>query len=549
MRNIVILAAFAVIFLYSCKSEDLKLDEKVSESVEVAGGKVEGTLEDDIYVFRGIPFAAPPVGDLRWKAPQPVQAWDGVFNTAGKFAPSCPQQKMIPGADQLEFSEDCLYLNIWTPAKTTGEKLPVMVWIYGGGFAMGSASLAQFHGDELAKRGVIVVTVGYRVGALGFLAHPELTAESPDHVSGNYGLLDQIAALQWVQKNIETFGGDPARVTVFGESAGGFSVSMLCASPLAKGLFSGAISESGGSFGPVLADSVRFADRILPSQADQALQQGKLALPHDIQPYLQPLRTAELKGADFAKRMGATTIAELRQMPADKFVDDLSGLMGGFWPVVDGHVIVGDQYKLYEQGKYNDVDVLIGTNSDEGSLFAIEAEGVEEYQTLIRERFGTFADRILAAYPATTVEETYTSATDIFRETIFAWPTYAWAKLQSTTGKKSKVYLYYFDQPQPSSPRGAAHGSEIDYVFGHLTGDRTINDAILSDIIMKYWTNFAKYGDPNGENLPEWGPYNTGNPSVMLLKDNPHTTTDLPHQDKLLLMEDFFKDLRTARGE
>jgi para-nitrobenzyl esterase len=490
--------------------------------VKVENGELEGTIENGIHVFRGIPFAAPPVGDLRWKAPQPVKAWNGILK-ADKFGASCPQTTMIPGTNQLELSEDCLYLNVWTPAKTANEKLPVMVWIYGGGFAMGSASLPLYSGDELTKHGVILVTITYRVGALGFLAHPELTAESPDKVSGNYGLLDQIAALKWVHKNIEAFGGDPAKVTIFGESAGAISVSMLCASPLAKGLFSGAISESGGSFGPVRA--IRGADGI------------------------QSLQAAEQSGLAFAQRFGASSIAGLRQIAPEKWLNDPSAQMGGFWPVVDGYVIPDDQYKLYEQGRYNDVNVLIGTNSDEGSMFARPAASVEEYRKGIRERFGTFADRVLEAYPANTIEETYTSAADIFRETGFAWPTYAWANLQSATGK-SNVFVYYFDQPQPQmpfiqmKPRGAAHASEMDYVFGHLVaGQRTESDFKLSGTIMKYWTNFAKYGNPNGENLPEWKAYNKDDPFVLLLRDTPHKI-DLPNKDKLLLMEEYFKEIR-----
>ncbi|MDR2653645.1 MAG: carboxylesterase family protein [Prevotellaceae bacterium] len=511
----ILLMLFIAVPFISCSNSDLS-------TVKVDGGKIEGTLENDIYVFRGIPFAAPPVGDLRWKAPQPVTPWDGILK-ADNFAPSCPQITMIPGANQLELSEDCLYLNVWTPAKTTDEKLPVMVWIYGGGFAMGSASFPLYSGDELAKRGIILVTVTYRVGALGFLAHPELTAESPEKVSGNYGLLDQIAALKWVQKNIEAFGGDPAKVTIFGESAGAISVSMLCASPLAKGLFCGAISESGGSFEPVRA--VRGSDGI------------------------QSLEAAERDGLNFAQRMGANSIDELRKLKPEQWLNDASAQMGGFWPVVDGYVIPDDQYKLYEQGKYNDVNVLIGTNSDEGSMFARPAESVAEYQKGIRERFGVFADRILEAYPANTIDETYSSAADIFRETAFAWPTYAWANLQSATGK-SNVFVYYFDQPQPPSPffpakvRGSAHASEMNYVFHHLnTNTATESDVKLADIMIKYWTNFAKYGDPNGEDLPKWETYSADNPFVILLKDIPQRI-DLPNKDKLILMEEYFKYLR-----
>ncbi|HSL86030.1 MAG TPA: carboxylesterase family protein, partial [Bacteroidales bacterium] len=218
--------------------------------VRVEGGRVEGVEENGITVFKGIPFAAPPVGDLRWKPPQPVKRWKGVLK-ADRFAPACPQfQRIMPGMTPVETSEDCLYLNVWTPAQSSGERLPVMVWIYGGGFSMGSTSVPLYSGENLARMGVVVVSVAYRIGPLGFMAHPGLTAESEHNASGNYGLLDQIAGLRWVQKNITAFGGDPSTVTIFGESAGAISVSILAASPLAKGLFRGAISQSGGSFAP-----------------------------------------------------------------------------------------------------------------------------------------------------------------------------------------------------------------------------------------------------------------------------------------------------------
>nr|HRC89949.1 carboxylesterase family protein [Bacteroidales bacterium] len=229
------------ILLLSCSCGE----KKISGQVKVENGIIQGIVADDLIIFKGVPFAEPPVGDLRWKAPQLVKNWEGI-KQATQFAPA-PMQvgNPVPGK-----SEDCLYLNIWTPAKSTKEKLPVMVWIYGGGFSFGSTSDPVHNGEHLARKGVVVVSIAYRVGQLGFLAHPELSAENPNRVSGNYGLLDQIAGLQWVQRNISAFGGDPANVTIFGESAGAISVSMLCASPLAKGLFRRAISQSGGSFGP-----------------------------------------------------------------------------------------------------------------------------------------------------------------------------------------------------------------------------------------------------------------------------------------------------------
>lgn len=502
--------------------------QQVITTATVEGGKVEGVMENDVGVFKGIPFAAPPVGEWRWKAPQPVKPWEGVLN-ADKFAPasSQPTPPWVP-TPQVS-SEDCLYLNVWTPAKSTTEKLPVMVWIYGGGFAYGSASDPSNVGDVLARQGVVTVNIAYRVGALGFMAHPELTAESDKKVSGNYGLLDQIAGLQWVKKNIAQFGGDPDRVTIFGESAGAISVSMLAGSPLAKGLFIGAISQSGGNFGPA---------------AETRIEGG-----------MSVLKNAEQIGVDFMKRMGANNLAELRTMSPEKwFTDPQASSMGGFWPNADGYVIVDDQYKLYEKGKYNDVNILIGTNSDEGAYF-VRPIPLAEYEKLITARFGPFAARVMKLYPAKTDDETRMALADIFRESAFAWPTYAWANLQSKTGK-SDVYVYYFDRSQPEYPnmpfkiRGAAHANEINYVFGKLDMQQpngyTAEDRKLSEQMVKYWTNFAKTGNPNGEGLPQWPVYKKGTATVMYLNENPQAKP-IANEEQLKLMEDFFKWKRTGK--
>jgi len=411
---------------------------------------------------------------------------------------------------------------VWTPAQSPAENLPVMVWIYGGGFAMGSTSTPLYSGQQLAKMGVIVVSISYRVGPLGFLAHPDLTAESQRKVSGNYGLLDQIAGLQWVQRNIKAFGGDPGCVTIFGESAGGISVSMLAASPLAKGLFHRAICESGGSFNPVRKEK----------------EVGSMQL----------LAGAESAGVEFAQRMGAKSLAELRQIPPEKWQKDPAAQMGGCWPVVDGYVIVDDQYKLYEAGRYNDVPVLIGTNSDEGSMFA-RATAPEQYEKDTRERFGPFAEKILELYPAKTQDQTFRAMADIFRDTFFAWPTWAWARLQSKTGT-SKVFVYYFDQKQPPSllsaffkSDGAPHGSEIPYVFRHLDlsfgAKFTDEDRKLSATMAAYWTNFAKTGNPNGEGLPRWPAYSDREATVMYLDSQPHAGP-VPNVDKLTVLNEYF---------
>jgi para-nitrobenzyl esterase len=512
---------FKTIFVLLVITLSCSTDKPVSV-VSVVGGKVEGIVENNITVFKGIPFAQPPVGGLRWKAPQPVKKWEGILK-ADKFAPACPQMKLkYPGFIPPPTSEDCLYLNVWTPAKSSGEKLPVMVWIYGGGFAMGATSAPLYSGEELANLGVIVVSIAYRVGPLGFMAHPELTAEASNKVSGNYGLLDQIEGLKWVQKNIKAFGGDPLKVTIFGESAGAESVSMLAASPLTRGLFRGAISESGGSFSPV--KSARVPD------------------------CMQSLEGAENLGLEFMKRMGVNNLEELRKLSPDKWLDDPMAQMGGFWPVADGYVIEGDQYKLYEEGKYNDVAVIIGTNSDEGSMF-VRAIPTDQYLQYVVTHFGPVSDKILKLYPVDSLTGTYRPLADIFRDGVFAWPSWSWARLQTKTGK-SKVFVYYFDEfnkepmyPGGPMPAGAAHGSELAYVFGHLGQNPNVKvtdeQRSLSEQMAKYWTNFAKKLDPNGEGLPPWPVFAEDKPTTLYFKGIPHVGP-VPNLDKLKGMDDYF---------
>ena len=352
MKSLKFLLLFFLGVLFSSFNE-----QSLPGIIKIEGGKVEGTVENGIKVFKGIPFAAPPLGDLRWKDPQPVKPWEGILKT-DKFAPGCMQPQKI------EQSEDCLYLNVWTTANSDKEKLPVMVWIHGGGFSMGAPLEPTYWGQELTHKGVIFVSIAYRLGVLGFFAHPDLSAESPNKVSGNYGLLDQIAALKWVQKNISAFGGDPNKVTIFGESAGAISVSMLCASPLAEGLFRGAISESGGSFGPV----------------GNTRQDGIISL-----------KGAENAGVEFMKQFGVESIAEFRKMdPQEWFKSPMTRM--GFWPNADGYVIPDDQYKLYEAGKFNDVNVIIGTNSDEGAMFARPMEP-DAYKKGIEQAFVVLSGR------------------------------------------------------------------------------------------------------------------------------------------------------------
>ena len=490
--------------------------------VKIQDGLIQGTVEDGLNVFKGIPFAAPPVGELRWKEPQPVIKWEGVLQ-ANKFAPA-PFQGGNPPSGK---SEDCLYLNIWSPAKTANDKVPVLVWIYGGGFSFGSSSEPVCSGEKLAKKGVVLVSISYRVNQLGFLAHPELSSENPNKVSGNYGLLDQIAALKWIQKNIAAFGGDPNKVTIFGESAGAISVSMLCASPLARGLFQGAISQSGGSFGPTR----------------QTTYPGE---------NMKTLKMAENEGELFVQKAGVSSIAELRKIKADKL--PLGFGMPGAWPIVDGYVIPGDQYKLYDEGKFNDIPVLIGYNSDEGASFTW-VKSTEEFISGVRNRYGKFADTLLKVYPLDSNRITKT-ARDLSRDAAFGWHTWSWARLQSKNGK-SKVFYYYFDQHPDypkDSPRfgyGSPHAQDVAYVFQHLDAsnpDISKSDFAISEAMATYWTNFAKYGNPNGKEVPEWPSFSDTKPTVMYFSQTPHTGP-VPDAGQLKVLDDYFKWRRTPEGE
>jgi para-nitrobenzyl esterase len=493
--------------------------------VKVEAGLLQGTVEDGLTIYRGIPFAAPPVGDLRWRPPQLAAKWEGA-RQAAEFAPSCVQGRSPGAANQGPgMSEDCLYLNVWTPAKSPRDRIPVLVWIYGGGFNAGATSDPNYSGEKLANKGVVLVSIAYRVGLFGFFAHPGLSAEDPHHVSGNYGLLDMIAGLQWVQKNIAAFGGDPRKVTIFGESAGGIAVSMLCASPLAKGLFQGAISQSGGSFGPPRPTT--FPGENLKRLAD-----------------------AEHSGEAYARNAGAYTIAELRKVPADK----LPAVRGLAWPIIDGRVIPDDQYKLYEAKRYNDTPILVGYNSDEGASFN-PPKTPEDYITAVKARYGPFAERLLKAYPtdAVTVPKT---ARDLTRDAAFGWHTWIWARLQAKTGK-SKVFYYYFDQhpdypaDSPRAGYGAPHGADVRYVFQHLNpSDPQITkaDLAISEAMATYWTNFAKHGDPNGEGIPAWPAFSDSHPDVMYFGQTPHTGP-VPSLEGLKTLDAYFAWRRTPEGE
>jgi para-nitrobenzyl esterase len=516
MRNKTILIAISLIF-----ATRISLGQQPAP-VKVEQGLVQGSSEAGLTIYKGIPFAAPPVGDLRWSAPQPAAKWEGIKQTLN-FAPG-PIQGGNPPSGK---SEDCLYLNIWTPAKSVNDHIPVLVWIYGGGFGAGATSETNYSGENLARKGVVLVSIAYRVGQLGFLAHPELTSESSYHASGNYGLLDMIAGLKWVQKNIALFGGDPNKVTIFGESAGGIAVSMLCASPLAKGLFHGAVSQSGGSFGPPRPTT-------FPGE-----NQKRLA-------------DAERSGEAYLKSAGVASIAELRKIDADKLPAGRG--LGMSWPIIDGYVIPDDQYKLYSAGKFNDTPILVGYNSDEGASFS-PPRTPEDYINGVKSRYGKFADDLIKAYPVGT-DKVPKTARDLARDAAFGWHTWIWARLQSKTGK-SKVFYYYFDQhpdypeDSPRAGYGSPHGQDVAYVFQHLNTSNpqtTKTDREISEAMATYWTNFAKYGDPNGKGVPVWPAFSDSNPVLMYFSQTPHTGP-VPSAESLKVLDAYFAWRRTAEGD
>jgi para-nitrobenzyl esterase len=479
-----------------------------SETVGTEAGQVQGALSSDgkVHAFKGIPFAAPPVGDLRWKAPQPVAAWTGV-RPATEFGARCMQARVYNDMifrDQGP-SEDCLYLNVWTPS-TTG-RLPVMVWIYGGGFSAGAASEPRQDGERLAEKGVVVVSMNYRLGVFGFFSHPELTKESGHNASGNYGLLDQLAALQWVHKNIAAFGGDPGKVTIFGESAGSFSVSALMATPLAKGLFQRAIGESGAFFGNTLRTK---------SLADSEAADGK-----------------------FAESIGAPSLEALRALPADKLLE-AAGKPGTirFRPNIDGYYFPEDAAALFKSGQQSHVPLLAGWNADEGnyaSIFAGAAPTPASYVSRLHTLFGDQAEAILKLYPAASDEQTRRSAQDLQGDQFIGFSTWKWLEMHLSTGN-SREFRYEFDDAPPAAKgstapsRGAYHSAEIEFVFEALPSKDLPwrpEDEKLSDLISTYWTNFAKRGDPNGPGLPRWPAYSAhGQYQVMHLSATPQAAPD-----------------------
>jgi para-nitrobenzyl esterase len=467
--------------------------------VKTTNGLVQGYMSGDLKIFKGIPFAAPPVGELRWKAPQPVKNWQGVLKCE-KFSASPVQSDPKPFMMWTEefitppgnLSEDCLYLNVWTPSKTGKEKLPVFVYIYGGGFSSGSAACAVYDGEDMAKNGIVFVSINYRVGIFGFLAHPALTAESPNKASGNYGLLDQVAALTWIKNNIEAFGGDPGKVTIAGQSAGSMSVCSLVSSQLTKGLFRGAIAQSGGILSGFM---------------------------------LTGLADAEKAGTAVQQNLKATDIAAMRKMSAQ----DLLKVSGRFSPVLDGYVLPVNIFEAYKAGKFNNVNMMAGWVTGDGILMGQPKTDPDTYAKTAKERYGENADQFLKVFPGKTAEEASSSSLLLNLMQFAAMPAYLWSGFN-----KGKSYIYEFSHvpvDKPNFPNyGAFHTSEVPFALHTLhmwkRPWRDIDNRVES-VMSSYWVNFVKNGDPNGKGLPEWKVYEGKTGNIMEIGDQQENKPDL----------------------
>lgn len=481
-RNLTFLV-LACLFLFSGSASTAE------NKIRVEGGLISGAVRDGVRSYKGIPYAAPPVGELRWKAPQPLFSWEGVRECTA-FGPECPQAPYA--ASSIYFSppqkqsEDCLYLNVWTAANQ-GQKRPVMVWIHGGALTRGSGANRVYDGAALARKGVVLVTINYRLGPLGYLAHPELTAESPNHASGNYGVLDQIAALKWVQKNIAVFGGDVNRVTIFGESAGSWSVNALVATPLGRGLFQRAIGESGAQFNRTT-----------------------------------PLNEAEKGGAAFFKAAGADSLKAMRAVPAEKIVslfnEDPEGKKFRTQPNVDGWVLPDEIRNLFAQGKQNTVPVIVGSNANEMTALtspAILPKTMADYRKRVEAQYGEMVKEFDAVYPVKSDPDIAAAYLGSLRDATFTLGMRTWARMTAARGNKAYQYFFSHVPPNPNSKYlGAYHASEIPYVFNNLNRTNqmlTETDFKLADLMSNYWVNFATTGNPNegpaGKNLPRWNSY------------------------------------------
>ena len=480
------------------------------EYAQITGGRVQGAVKDGLASFKGLPFAAPPVGALRWKVPQPVVAWNGV-RKADTFAAPCIQ----PWADNPgpnPPSEDCLYLNVWTAAVTAKERRPVMVWIHGGGLTNGMSWETLSHGTKLAPEGVVLVTIAYRLGALGFLAHSELTRESGKG-SGNYGLFDALAALKWVQANIAQFGGDPSRVTIFGGSSGALIVSLLAGAPAAKGLYQRAIAQGGAGFYPRLS-----------------------LIPRDLSP-LPPLEEAAKQGDHFFNSLGVSDLTSARSLSARAILNAPS-YSPGFRQTIDGDLLVGSNVDLFQQGRFNDTPILLGFTSDEA--------GTQPPQLLVDWMESVIAHSSCKETQAS-IAKIYPRGNDaktsmmryLFRDFYVAWPAWEWARLQSNKGQ-NHAFVYIFDVHDPEHPFGAPHATEYPFVFGNFPKPPTRRDEAVSALMRQYWINFATHGNPNGPGLPVWKAFDEVSQSAMILGYSSHSQR-LPNIEGLKALDDLLR--------
>lgn len=499
-----------------------------SPRARTTSGILIGTTGESsgVRIFRGIPFAKPPVGELRWKPPQRPAPWTGV-RRADRFGPRCMQH---PVFGDMSFrsngvSEDCLYLNVWAPP--AGERLPVLVYFYGGGFIAGDGSEPRYDGESMARRGVVVVTLNYRLGLFGFLAHPDLSAESPERASGNYGLLDQHAALRWVRDNIAAFGGDPTRITIAGESAGSASVSAHMAAPVSRDLIAGAIGESGAMLGVLGAT---------------------------------PRAEAEQMGVEFAKSIGASSIADLRRMPTERLHQATKDAPFGRFPLtIDGAFLTEEPTAAYESGRQARVPLLAGWNSEEMTWRALlqgREATPENYARAVRALYPNDADEVLRLYPGRTPEEVIASATDLAGDRFIAFGTWKWADVHGRTSGKA-VYRYLYARPRPpmrSEPgalgagtgtmppaTGAVHSAEIEYAMGNLATNTvyawTPDDYKVSSVLQSYFENFVKRGDPNGPGLPAWPAANAGDTVRFMRIDVKSAAERERHRERYLLLD------------
>ena len=508
-------------------------DVALKEPIKLDSGQLGGSTESSpgIRAFKGIPFAAPPVGALRWQSPQPVPKWNGV-RSASKFGDVCIQPAgqgrlniaVMEGSPSA--SEDCLYLNVWTGAARPSEKRPVMVWFFGGAFTEGAGSVPLYAGDALARKGVIVVTMNYRLGPYGFFVHPALTADSPHKASGNYGLMDMLASLHWVQNNIAAFGGDPRNVTVFGQSAGAMAIASLVASPESKGMFQRAISQSGAwmGFGPV--------------------------------PGMRTRAQAEEVGLKAATDAGVTTAAQLRAMSTE----DVTAKFRSAGMIVDGWVIPEDPSTTFAAGRQNAVDVLVGSNKDDLSFFPVKSTP-QQFEQQGRARWGDLADEYLKLYPHATDAEASKSAADSSNDGAF-WHMRMYADYQVKRG--NKAWLYYFAQNPPAPagqpPLPAAHASEVPSGFNNLgqvplfpdnsvaaLSAASAPDKKVADQMSSYWANFARTGNPNGPgHLPQWQAHQAGASERAVILDADPASERLPDKARLVLLDRLYDHMQHA---